>query len=393
MGWQKRIEAALMHRHLKDAYRSRIINHGSGRWLIRQGQRYLNFSSNDYLGLSQHPAIISAWQTGATCYGIGSGSSGHVTGYTDAHAALEGELAQWFGYPRALLFISGYVANQGVISALMQGQDRIFVDKLSHASLLEAAIQSQATLRRFTHNQPTALQRMLEGSWQGETLAVTEGIFSMDGDSAPLGALHALTQAHEAWLMVDDAHGVGVCGEQGRGSCWQQGKEKIRPELLIVTFSKAFGVSGAALLCSEPVAEYFLQFARHLIYSTSMPPAQACAVRAALTCIQQGDALRNKLSCHIAQFRRGARDLPFILMPSKSPIQPLIIGDNVTALRVSRRLRQQGIEVTAMRPPTVPPGSARLRITLTAAHTDDDIACLLSVLHAAARKKEEGADE
>ncbi len=390
MGWQKRIDAALVQRRTEDAYRSRIVNHGGGRWLVQQGQRYLNFSSNDYLGLSQHPAIIDAWQTGATRYGVGSGGSGHVTGYTDAHAALEGELAQWLGYPRALLFISGYAANQGVVAALMQGQDRILADKLSHASLLEAATQSSATLRRFAHNQPAALQRLLEGCSQGETLAVTEGIFSMDGDSAPLGALHALTKAHGAWLMVDDAHGVGVCGEQGRGSCWQQG---VKPELLIVTFGKAFGVSGAALLCSEPVAEYLLQFARHLIYSTSMPPAQACALRAALTCIQQGDALRQTLGRHIAQFRAGAEDLPFLLMPSQSPIQPLIVGDNTAALRVAHRLRQQGIGVSAMRPPTVPPGSARLRITLTAAHTDDDIARLLDALHTAAREQEEGADE
>lgn len=379
-----------MQRRAEDAYRSRIVNHGGGRWLVQQGQRLLNFSSNDYLGLSQHPAIIDAWQMGAARYGVGSGGSGHVTGYTDAHAALEGELAQWLGYPRALLFISGYAANQGVVAALMQGQDRILADKLSHASLLEAATQSPATLRRFAHNQPAALQRLLEGSSQGETLAVTEGIFSMDGDSAPLGELHALTKAHGAWLMVDDAHGVGVCGEQGRGSCWLQG---VKPELLIVTFGKAFGVGGAALLCSEPVAEYLLQFARHLIYSTSMPPAQACALRAALTCIQQGGALRQTLGRHIAQFRAGAENLPFILMPSQSPIQPLIVGDNVTALRVAQRLRQQGIGVSAMRPPTVPPGSARLRITLTAAHTDDDIARLLDALSTAAREQEGGANE
>ncbi|WP_440867650.1 8-amino-7-oxononanoate synthase [Symbiopectobacterium purcellii] len=390
MGWQKRIDAALITRREQDAYRSRILNQGGGRWLTQQGQRYLNFSSNDYLGLSQHPAIIDAWQTGATRYGVGSGGSGHVTGYTDAHAALEGELAQWLGYPRALLFVSGYAANQAVVAALMQSQDRILADKLSHASLLEAAAQSPATLRRFAHNQPAALQRLLEGDCSGETLAVTEGIFSMDGDSAPLEALYALTQARGAWLMVDDAHGVGVCGEQGRGSCWQQG---IQPELLVVTFGKAFGASGAALLCSESVADYFLQFARHLIYSTSMPPAQACALRAALSCIQQGDALRDRLGRHIAQFHAGAGDLPFTLMPSQSAIQPLIVGDNAAALRVAQCLREQGFWVSAMRPPTVPPGSARLRITLTASHRDEDIARLLSALHTAAHEQEGGANE
>ncbi|MCW2481189.1 8-amino-7-oxononanoate synthase [Candidatus Symbiopectobacterium sp. NZEC135] len=390
MGWQKRIDAALIARREQEAYRSRIVNQGGGPWLTQLGRRYLNFSSNDYLGLSQHPVIIDAWQTGATRYGVGSGGSGHVTGYTDAHAALEGELAQWLGYPRALLFVSGYAANQAVVAALMLGQDRILADKLSHASLLEAAAQSPATLRRFAHNQPAALQRLLEGESSGETLAVTEGIFSMDGDSAPLGALHALTQARGAWLMVDDAHGIGVCGEQGRGSCWQQG---VKPELLVVTFGKAFGVSGAALLCSESVADYFLQFARHLIYSTSMPPAQACALRAALSCIQQGDALRDRLGRRIAQFRAGAGDLPFTLMPSHSAIQPLIVGDNVAALRVARRLRERGFWVSAIRPPTVPPGSARLRITLTASHTDDDIARLLAALHSAAHEQEERSNE
>ncbi len=390
MGWQKRIDAALSTRREQEAYRSRIVNQGGGPWLTQQGRRYLNFSSNDYLGLSQHPTIIDAWQTGATRYGVGSGGSGHVTGYTDAHAALEGELAQWLGYPRALLFVSGYAANQAVVAALMMGQDRILADKLSHASLLEAATQSPATLRRFAHNQPAALQRLLEGESSGETLAVTEGIFSMDGDSAPLGALHALTQARGAWLMVDDAHGIGVCGEQGRGSCWQQG---VKPELLVVTFGKAFGVSGAALLCSESVADYFLQFARHLIYSTSMPPAQACALRAALYCIQQGDALRDRLGRRIAQFRAGAGDLPFTLMPSHSAIQPLIVGDNAAALRVALRLRERGFWVSAIRPPTVPPGSARLRITLTSSHTDDDIARLLAALYSAAHEQEEGANE
>ncbi|MFB6422035.1 MAG: 8-amino-7-oxononanoate synthase [Candidatus Malihini olakiniferum] len=390
MGWQERINTALMRRYAENLYRSRIINHGSAHWVLQHSRRYLNFSSNDYLGLSQHPAIINAWQTGATRYGVGSGGSGHVTGYSDAHAALEYELAQWLGYPRALLFISGYVANQAVVAALMQKKDRILADKLSHASLLEAATQSPATLRRFTHNQPAALQRLLESRSHGETLVVTESIFSMDGDSAPLSALHALTQMHKAWLMVDDAHGVGVCGEQGRGCCWQQG---VTPELLILTFGKAFGISGAALLCSESVAEYFLQFARHLIYSTSMPPAQAYALRAAITCIQQGDSLRKKLSLHIAKFRRGAKDLPFILMPSKSPIQPLIVGDNSKALHLANYLRQQGIEVSAIRPPTVPPGSARLRITLTAAHTDDDIGHLLDALHIAARKQKGSVDE
>lgn len=379
MSWQQRIEAALAQRQRDDAYRVRLANQGgSGRWLMQGDRCYLNFSSNDYLGLSHHPEIVRAWQQGAEQYGIGSGGSGHVTGYTDAHATLESQLADWLGYPRALLFISGYAANQAVVAALAQSEDRILADKLSHASLLEAAAQSPAMLRRFKHNQADSLQTLLEKPADGQTLVVTEGVFSMDGDIAPLSALHAQCRTHGAWLMVDDAHGIGVLGEEGRGSCWQQG---IKPELLIVTFGKAFGVSGAAVLCAEPLAEYFLQFARHLIYSTSMPAAQACALSAALHCVRQGDAQRDALRRNVALFRAGFSNSSYQLMDSQSAIQPLIVGENARALALMSHLREQGVWVSAMRPPTVPPGSARLRITLTAEHQPEDISRLLTVLH------------
>ncbi|MEE3650150.1 MULTISPECIES: 8-amino-7-oxononanoate synthase [unclassified Brenneria] len=378
MSWQRRMALALEKRRQEDAYRTRQANQGgNSRWLTQDGQRYINFSSNDYLGLSRHPEIIHAWQQGAARYGVGSGGSGHVTGYTDAHAALEQQLADWLGYPRALLFISGYAANQAVVAALMQDGDRILADKLSHASLLEAAVHSPATLRRFTHNDPASLRHLLEKPGGGQTLAVTEGVFSMDGDSAPLKPLYGRCRERGAWLMVDDAHGIGVLGDEGRGSCWRQG---IHPELLIVTFGKAFGVSGAAVLCAEPVAEYLLQFARHLIYSTSMPAAQACALSAALNCVRQGDALREALQRNIARFRSGLATAPFQLMNSGSAIQPLIVGENAPTLALMARLRSQGLWVSAMRPPTVPPGSARLRITLTAAHQPEDIDRLLTVL-------------
>ncbi|MFJ5505182.1 8-amino-7-oxononanoate synthase [Pectobacterium carotovorum] len=384
MSWQQRIDAALVQRQRDDAYRVRRVNQGgSGRWLMQGDHCYLNFSSNDYLGLSHHPEIVRAWQQGAEQYGIGSGGSGHVTGYTDAHAALESQLADWLGYPRALLFISGYAANQAVVAALAQSEDRIFADKLSHASLLEAAAQSPATLRRFKHNQPDNLQSLLEKPTDGQTLVVTEGVFSMDGDTAPLSALQAQCRAHNAWLMVDDAHGIGVLGDEGRGSCWQQG---VKPELLIVTFGKAFGVSGAVVLCAEPLAEYFLQFARHLIYSTSMPAAQACALSAAVNCVRQGDARRDALRRNIAQFRAGFSNSTYQLMDSQSAIQPLIVGENARAMALMSHLREQGVWVSAMRPPTVPVGSARLRITLTAEHQPEDISRLLTVLHHADRK-------
>ncbi|MCL6406465.1 8-amino-7-oxononanoate synthase [Dickeya dadantii] len=381
MGWQQRIDQALAQRQAEDAYRVRLSNDGgSGRWLVRQPHRYLNFSCNDYLGLSQHPAIVRAWQQGAERYGVGSGGSGHVTGYTTAHEQLEQQLADWLGYDRALLMISGFAANQAVVTALLTEGDRILADRLSHASLLEAASLSPATLRRFHHNQPDSLQQLLEKPAGGQTLAVTEGVFSMDGDTAPLAALHARCRDHGAWLMVDDAHGIGVVGEQGRGCCWQQG---VKPELLIVTFGKAFGVSGAAVLCSQPVAEYLLQFARHLIYSTAMPPAQACALDAALAVVRgaDGEARRDALAQLVRRFRDGAAGLPFRLLASASAIQPLIVGDNAWALALAQQLRTQGLWVNAIRPPTVPPGTARLRITLTASHQPEDIDRLLEVLY------------
>jgi len=381
MSWQQRIAAALDERRAADALRSRrAVAQGAGRWLTLGEQRFCNFSSNDYLGLSQHPAVIRAWQQGAERFGVGSGGSGHVSGYTTAHQALESELADWLGYDRALLFISGFAANQAVIAALTGKEDRIVADKLSHASLIEAASQSPAQLRRFAHNDANHLASLLAKPLAGQQLVVTEGVFSMDGDSAPLAEIAAAAAQAHAWLMVDDAHGIGVVGEQGRGSCHQQ---HIRPALLIVTFGKGFGVSGAAVLCSEAVADYLLQFARHLIYSTAMPPAQAVALSAALQIIQgeEGCRLREHLGALIARFRTGAAGLPLAVTDSGSAIQPLIVGENAHALQLAERLRQQGCWVTAIRPPTVPPGTARLRLTLTAAHQADDIDHLLEVLH------------
>ncbi|ACS86223.1 8-amino-7-oxononanoate synthase [Musicola paradisiaca] len=379
MSWQQRIDRALAQRRAEDAYRVRLPNRGGGgRWLEHQGRRYLNFSSNDYLGLSRHPAVIRAWQQGAERYGVGSGGSGHVTGYTQAHQQLEHRLAEWLGYEQALLMISGFAANQAVVAALASEGDRILADRLSHASLLEAATLSPATLRRFQHNQPPSLAQLLEKPTDGQTLVVTEGIFSMDGDSAPLAALHRLSRAHGAWLMVDDAHGVGIVGDEGRGSSWQQ---QVKPELLIVTFGKAFGVGGAAVLCSQSVAEYLIQFARHLIYSTSMPPAQACALDAALAVVRSGDDRRAQLLDNVQRFRRGAASLPFRLLDAPGAIQPLVVGDNAHTVALAQRLRDAGLWVSAMRPPTVPPGTARLRITLTADQQPEDIARLLEVLH------------
>ncbi|HCT3343772.1 TPA: 8-amino-7-oxononanoate synthase [Citrobacter koseri] len=383
MTWQQKIDDALTARRSADALRRRYaVAQGTGRWLVANERQYLNFSSNDYLGLSHHPQIIRAWQQGAERFGVGSGGSGHVSGYSVAHQALEEALAGWLGYSRALLFISGFAANQAVIAALMAKDDRIVADRLSHASLLEAANLSPATLRRFTHNDPQHLARLLDAPCGGQQLVVTEGIFSMDGDGAPLAEIHRVARQRNAWLLVDDAHGIGVTGDEGRGSCWRQ---QVKPELLIVTFGKGFGVSGAAILCSESVADYLLQFARHLIYSTSMPPAQAQALSAALAVIRspEGADRREKLAALIQRFRSGVKASDFTLANSHSAIQPLIVGDNARALRLADTLREQGCWVSAIRPPTVPAGTARLRLTLTQAHEAQDIDRLLEVLDGA----------
>ncbi|MDM3066841.1 8-amino-7-oxononanoate synthase [Citrobacter sp. CK180] len=383
MTWQQKIDDALMARRSADALRRRCaVAQGAGRWLVANERQYLNFSSNDYLGLSHHPQIIRAWQQGAERFGVGSGGSGHVSGYSVAHQALEEALAGWLGYSRALLFISGFAANQAVIAALMAKDDRIVADRLSHASLLEAANLSPATLRRFTHNDPQHLAHLLDAPCGGQQLVVTEGIFSMDGDGAPLAEIHRVARQRNAWLLVDDAHGIGVTGDEGRGSCWRQ---QVKPELLIVTFGKGFGVSGAAILCSESVADYLLQFARHLIYSTSMPPAQAQALSAALAVIRspEGADRREKLAALIQRFRSGVKASDFTLANSHSAIQPLIVGDNARALRLADTLREQGCWVSAIRPPTVPAGTARLRLTLTQAHETQDIDRLLEVLDGA----------
>ncbi|ELY5790381.1 8-amino-7-oxononanoate synthase [Cronobacter turicensis] len=379
MTWQARIDTALRAREASHSLRRRVVcTPAPGGALVHQGVRYRNFSGNDYLGLSQHPALIAAWRQGAETFGVGSGASGHVSGYSGAHQSLENALAQWLGFDRALLFISGFAANQAVVAALMQQPDRILADRLSHASLLEAASHSPATLRRFAHNAPGALAALLDKPCDGLTLVFTEGVFSMDGDRAPLADIAGLTQGEQTLLMVDDAHGIGVLGREGRGSCDVAG---VRPDLLLVTFGKAFGLSGAALLCSESMADYLLQTARHLIYSTAMPAAQACALDAALTVIREGDDLRARLARNITRFRAGASQLPLTLADSQTAIQPLIVGENSAALTLAEKLRERGCWATAIRPPTVPAGTARLRLTLSAAHQDDDIDALLEALY------------
>ncbi|SMY15258.1 8-amino-7-oxononanoate synthase [Photobacterium aquimaris] len=340
----------------------------------------VNFASNDYLGLAQEPAIIAAWQQGLAKYGAGSGASPLVTGFKVPHANLEQQLTEWLGYKRALLFNSGFSANQAVLFTLLQAQDHLFQDKLNHASLIEAGMLSPAKMTRFAHNDMSALQRQfskIKPTANTASLVVTEGVFSMDGDCAPLASLREMTMQHKSWLMVDDAHGCGVLGEAGQGSCHLAG---ITADILIITFGKAFGIQGAAVLCSDETAEYLIQFARHYIYSTAMPPAQAVALSCACSLIQTQAWRREKLQA-LSDSLEHQLDKCIGLIATTTPIKPIIIGDSGQTMAIAAQLEQRGIKVGAIRPPTVAPNSARLRITLTANHNDADVHQLAMALN------------
>ncbi|CRK85957.1 8-amino-7-oxononanoate synthase [Candidatus Providencia siddallii] len=380
MTWKLFIENQIKLYKKTSIWRERCcIDISNSRKLSFCGKTYLNFSSNDYLGISCNQMVINMWKNGIDQYGLGSGGSGHIIGYTKAHNNLEFKLAEWLGYSNALLFISGFAANQAVISALMTKKDRILADKLSHASIIEASIHTNAQVRRFHHNRIDSLDNLIKISFPGKTLVITEGIFSMDGDAAPIDELYNIAIKHNAWLMVDDAHGIGVVGNKGRGSCDLYG---IKPEILVVTFGKAFGLSGAAVLCDKQISDFFIQKARHLIYSTSMPPAQAVAISEAVKQIQLADIARAKLNNNIKYFRDNFNLKYIRLSSSTTAIQPLIIGSNSQSQKLSRFLREKKyIWVQAIRPPTVPLGSARLRVTLNAMHQQSDIDILLEALN------------
>lgn len=343
------------------------------------GQRYLNFSSNDYLGLAGHPALRAAAQKALDKYGSGSGASHLITGHTSAHAALEAELAEFVQRPRALLFSTGYMANLGVAGALLGRGDRMLADRLSHASLLDACRYSGARFSRYPHAQATGPQ------WRrippdSRTLVVTDGVFSMDGDIAPLPALAQASEKAGAFLMVDDAHGFGVLGEHGRGSLEHFDLELHQVPILMATLGKALGGFGAFVAGSEALVESLIQRARTYIYTTATPAYLAEASRAALTLVQDEAWRRAHLIELIQRFRQAALQLQLPLLESSTAIQPLLLGDAERALSISARLRKRGLLALAIRPPTVPAGSARLRITLTAAHSARQVDQLLEAL-------------
>lgn len=353
--------------------------------ILVDGESYLAFCSNDYLGLANHPQLIAALQTGAQQWGVGSGAAHLVSGHFEPHQQLELALAAFVGKPAALLFSTGYMANLGVVQALVGKGDSIFADKLNHASLNDAMVLSRAEVRRYRHNDLEHLKTLLSQSTAKRKLVLTDAVFSMDGDLAPLPELLALCEQFDAWLLVDDAHGFGVLGEQGRGSLAHFQLPNSPRLIYMATLGKAAGVSGAFVAAEKVVIDTLVNQARSYVYTTASPPALSVATQASLELIKNSDAKRSHLQALIQQLRDGLSDLPWSLMPSATAIQPLLIGDNQTALSLSEGLRERGIWLTAIRPPTVPVGTARLRITLSAAHTTAEVEQLIGALHALAR--------
>ncbi|KMY01219.1 8-amino-7-oxononanoate synthase [Pseudomonas syringae KCTC 12500] len=361
-------------------YRQRpLLQSPQGPQVIVDGQPLLAFCNNDYMGLANHPEVIAAWQAGAERWGVGGGASHLVIGHSAPHHELEEALAELTGRPRALLFSNGYMANLGAVTALVGQGDTVLEDRLNHASLLDAGLLSGARFSRYLHNDVSSLEARLEKS-VGDTLVVTDGVFSMDGDIADLPALARATRAKGAWLMVDDAHGFGPLGANGAGIIEHFGLSMDDVPVLVGTLGKSFGTSGAFVAGSEELIETLIQFARPYIYTTSQPPALACATLKSLQLLRTEHWRREHLTRLIQQFRRGAEQIGLQLMDSFTPIQPIMIGDAGRALRLSQLLRERGLLVTAIRPPTVPAGSARLRVTLSAAHSEADVQLLLNAL-------------
>jgi len=377
----KDLDALLEVRRSADLYRRRQVLDGpQGVEVSIEGRSYLSFCSNDYLGLANHPEVVAAFHRGLDEYGAGSGAAHLISGHSRAHHALEEELAEFVERPRALLFSTGYMANLGVVSALVGHGDRVFEDQANHASLLDGARLSGARLIRYRHGDCVALAQRLADAPTGEYLVATDGVFSMDGDLAPLTGLAERAIAHEAWLLVDDAHGLGVIGPGGRGTAAHYGLGSAQVPILMGTLGKAFGTFGAFVAGSEALVETLIQEARTYIYTTAPPPAVAEATRAALRLVRQQDWRRDQLQALVRRFREGAAQLGLELTDSPTPIQPLIVGEAAAALCLSEALRSRGILISAIRPPTVPPGSARLRITFSAAHSEAQVDRLLDAL-------------
>jgi len=364
--------------------RRRTLQSPQAPHIVVDGKTYLSFCSNDYLGLANHPQLITALQQGAKQYGAGAGAAHLVSGHTQPHEQLEHALAAFVGKPAALLFSTGYMANLGAVQGLVGKADTVFADKLNHASLNDAMLLSRADIKRYRHNDMAQLASLLGQTESGRKLIITDAVFSMDGDLASLPELLALCEQHDAWILVDDAHGFGVLGERGCGSLAHFGITSPRI-IYMATLGKAAGVFGAFVAAEQVVVDTLINNASSYVYTTATPPALASAVLESLQLIELGEKQRSHLQRLIAHLRGSMHDLRWPLMRSTTAIQPLLIGDNQAALELSSALRERGIWVAAIRPPTVPQGTARLRITLSAAHSMADVTRLIEALHELAR--------
>jgi 8-amino-7-oxononanoate synthase len=358
----------------------RTVEAVQGARLTVDGRALLAFCGNDYLGLAQHPELVAAAQRGAAQWGVGATASPLVCGHTASHEALEHALARFLDLPRALYFYAGFAANVGLVPALVGRGDAVFCDALNHACLIDGARLSRADIHVYPHGDVAALERQLAECRAERKLIATDAVFSMDGDIAPLPDLLHLAERHDALLLIDDAHGFGVLGPNGRGTAAHFGLRS--PRLVVMgTLSKAAGAAGAFVAGDETLVEVVMQRARSYIFATAAPAMVTEALRASLRLIESEDWRRERLSAHAARLREAVSQLGIgRLLPSPTPIQPLVVGENATALELMARLWQRGLWVPAIRPPTVPAGTARLRISLSAAHDDDDLRCLIDEL-------------
>lgn len=375
------LEQQLEQRKAQHLYRQRaVVSSPADAMQKLNGKLLSNFCSNDYLGLANHPQLIEAAIAANKSYGVGSGGSHLVSGHSEWHHRLEGYFAELTGRESALLFSTGYMANMGVISALLSKADAIFEDRLNHASLLDAGLLSGARFQRFLHNDMENLQARLERSQARRRMICVDGVYSMDGDLAPVDKLATLAKQHDALLMVDDAHGFGVLGNQGLGVCEQFALTQQEVPILMCTLGKALGSFGAIVAGSKLLIDSLIQYARPYIYTTALPPAVAATSLAALKLMQKEAWRREHLQQLIRHFQKESALLGLPISQSTTAIQPLLVGDERLALQWQEKLREAGFWLSAIRPPTVAVGTARLRITLSAAHSFDDVDALLSTL-------------
>ena len=360
----------------------RLLDSPQAEHIVANSQPFLSFCSNDYLGLANHPTLISAMQEAAGLSGVGSGASNLITGHHRYHDRLENRLAEFVDMPAALLFSTGYMANIGVLGALAGREDAIFADKLNHACLNDGGYYSLAEFKRFPHNDVQALETLLKATTAKHKLIAVDAVFSMDGDIAPMAEYLALCERYDAYLYVDDAHGFGVLGSHGQGSLNHLGLKSPRL-IMMATLGKAAGVAGAFVAGEQVVVDYLIQKANSYVYSTPAPPALSATLLASVDLIAQGDHLRSHLQTLIATLKQHLNVKRWSLMPSMTAVQPLLVGNNYEALALSEHLQAQGILVPAIRQPTVPVNTSRLRISLSAAHSVEDVIRLADVINQA----------